>query len=176
MVHEIIPNTIPTYIHAHIHDLRPFSIECFTPASCLRRSASVRIIAARIKTKKLFAVKDFDQKQFFNSVTSAGQTVGLRSKLTIINDEEFSYLSNTIFGFALALIVPEIMKVFRRDVRQLQKKSKFSAFLAPGDHNFDPRENEKCVFFKKLFFSSKNSDCNTFGHRYVDDSMVPDHS
>ena len=39
LVREIIPNTIPTYIH----DLSRISIDCLTPASRLRRSASVWI-------------------------------------------------------------------------------------------------------------------------------------
>ena len=37
LVREIIPNTIPTYIH----DRSRISIDCLTPASRLRRSASV---------------------------------------------------------------------------------------------------------------------------------------
>ena len=41
LVREIIPNTIPTYIHTYIHDLSRISIDCLTPASRLRRSASV---------------------------------------------------------------------------------------------------------------------------------------
>ena len=45
LVREIIPNTIHTYIHTYIdtyiHDLTRISIDCLTPASRLRRSASV---------------------------------------------------------------------------------------------------------------------------------------
>ena len=41
LVREIIPNTITTYIHTYIHDLSRISIDCLTPASRLRRSASV---------------------------------------------------------------------------------------------------------------------------------------
>ena len=37
LVREIIPNTIPTYIH----DPSRISIDCLTPASRLRRSASI---------------------------------------------------------------------------------------------------------------------------------------
>ena len=45
------------------------------------------------------------------------------------------------FRIALALIVPEIMEVFRRNARQSQKNSKFSTFLVSRGHNFDPNEN-----------------------------------
>ena len=41
LVREIIPNTIHTYICTYIHDLTRISIDCLTPASRLRRSASV---------------------------------------------------------------------------------------------------------------------------------------
>ena len=41
LVREIITNTIHTYIHTYIHDLSRISIDCLTPASRLRRSASV---------------------------------------------------------------------------------------------------------------------------------------
>ena len=41
LVREIIPYTIPTHPHTYIHDLTPISIDCLTPASRLRRSASV---------------------------------------------------------------------------------------------------------------------------------------
>ena len=41
LVREIIPNTIHTHIHTYIHDLSQISIDCLTPASRLRRSASV---------------------------------------------------------------------------------------------------------------------------------------
>ena len=37
-------------------------------------------------------------------------------------------LSNAVFGFALALIVPEITEVFRRDVRQSRKTRHFGHF------------------------------------------------
>ena len=45
LVREIIANTIhtypPTYIQTYIHDRSRISIDCLTPASRLRRSASV---------------------------------------------------------------------------------------------------------------------------------------
>ena len=41
LVREIIPNTIHTYIHTYLHNLSRISIDCLTPASRLRRSASV---------------------------------------------------------------------------------------------------------------------------------------
>ena len=42
LVREIIPNTIPSHIHTYIHhDLSRISIDCLTPDSRLRRSASV---------------------------------------------------------------------------------------------------------------------------------------
>ena len=44
LVREIIPNTIhrypPTHIYRYIHDPSRISIDCLTPASRLRRSAS----------------------------------------------------------------------------------------------------------------------------------------
>ena len=47
-------------------------------------------------------------------------------------DGECNYLSNAVFGFALAIIVPEIMEVFRNDVWQSRKTRKFCHFLALG--------------------------------------------
>ena len=44
-------------------------------------------------------------------MTSGGYTVDLRSNLTNFSDGEFNSLSNAVFGFALAIIVPEIMEV-----------------------------------------------------------------
>ena len=41
LVREIIPNTIHTHPPTHIHDPSRISIDCLTPASRLRRSASV---------------------------------------------------------------------------------------------------------------------------------------
>ena len=53
---------------------------------------------------------------FLTSVTSGGQTVDLRSILTEAPVMNNSYcLSNTVIGFALAIIVPEIIEVFRND-------------------------------------------------------------
>ena len=49
-----------------------------------------------------------------------------------LSDGEFNYLSNAVFGFALAIIVPEIMEVFRNDVWQSRKTRKFGHFLALG--------------------------------------------
>ena len=43
LVREIIPNTIHTYPPTYIHDPSRISIDCLTPASRLRRSASVWI-------------------------------------------------------------------------------------------------------------------------------------
>ena len=44
-------------------------------------------------------------------------------------DFEFNCLSNAAFGFVLSIIVPEIMKVFRSDVRQSRKTRIFCNFL-----------------------------------------------
>ena len=41
LVREILPNTIHTHPPTYIHDLTRISIDCLTPASRLRRSASV---------------------------------------------------------------------------------------------------------------------------------------
>ena len=48
----------------------------------------------------------------------------------------YNSLSNAVFGFALATIVPETMEVFRRDFRQSQKTQIVYAFLAPVGDNF----------------------------------------
>ena len=49
-----------------------------------------------------------------------------------VGDGEFDSLSNAVFGFALAIIVPEIMEVLRIDVWQSRKNSKILPFLALG--------------------------------------------
>ena len=43
-------------------------------------------------------------------------------------DGKFHSLSNVAFGFALAIIVLEIMEVFRNDVRQSRKTRNFGRF------------------------------------------------
>ena len=43
-----------------------------------------------------------------------------------------NYISNTVFGFALAIIVPEIMEIFWNDVWQSRKTRKVGQFLALG--------------------------------------------
>ena len=66
---------------------------------------------------------------------------------------KFNSLSNAVFGFALVIIVPEIMEGFRR-----------WAFLAPEGHNFDLSENlteivRYATIFDELsnvFFSTTN--------------------
>ena len=74
-------------------------------------------VSPAYEKKKLFAVKDFAPIQFFTLVTSGGCTVDLRTNLTI-QLWEFNFLSNAVFGFAVAIIVPEIMEVFRNVVRK----------------------------------------------------------
>ena len=56
LVREIIPNTIHTHIHTYIqytyiHDPSRISIDCLTPASRLRRSASVSMIQVNALTQ-----------------------------------------------------------------------------------------------------------------------------
>ena len=54
---------------------------------------------------------------------------------------KFNFFSNVLFRFTLALIVLEIMDVFRSGVSNSQKKnSKSLAFVITRGHNFDPSE------------------------------------
>ena len=48
------------------------------------------------------------------------------------SDGECNFLSNVVFGFALTIIAPEVMEVFRNDVCQSRKTRKFRHFLALG--------------------------------------------
>ena len=40
----------------------------------------------------------------------------LRAGTVPLSDGEFNSLSNAVFGFSLAIIVPEVMEVFLKDV------------------------------------------------------------
>ena len=99
------------------------------------------IIAVHIQMKTLFAVKDFAQKQlFWIRWPLEAKPLTWGQIWRNFSDGQFNSLSNAVFRFALAIIVPEIMKIFRKDVLQLRKKSKISPFFGPGGHNFDLSE------------------------------------
>ena len=83
--------------------------------------------------KKLFAVKDFAQKQlFWLRWPLEANPLTLGQIWRNLDDEEFNSLSNAFFGFSLAMIVPEIMEVFRNDVWQSRKTRKFGYILPWG--------------------------------------------
>ena len=44
------------------------------------------------------------------------------------SDGEFNYLSNAVFGFTAAIIVPDIMKTFQNDARQSEGLEIFGIF------------------------------------------------
>ena len=67
---------------------------------------------------------------------------------------EFNYLSNVVFGFSLAIIVPEIMVVFRNDVWQSRKLENFAIFLPCGPQFWPWRKIDRYSFviiFDELF-------------------------
>ena len=55
-------------------------------------------------------------------MTSAAYTVDPQVK----SDGEFNFLSNALFGFSLALIVPDILEGFRSDIRHWRKTRNFT--------------------------------------------------
>ena len=91
------------------------------------------IVAVHIKMKKLFAVKDFAQKQlFWLRRPLEAKPLTLCQMWRQLPVSKFNFLSNAVIGFALAIIVPEIMELFRNDVRQSRKTLKFGHFFALG--------------------------------------------
>ena len=63
--------------------------------NAVQKNAYKKVINERFRLRFLNSV--------FTSVTSRGETVDSRSNLTTIGDEEFNFLLNAFFGFALAI-------------------------------------------------------------------------
>ena len=101
--------------------------------------APILLLYIHIKIKKLMVVKDFAQKQLFwirwpleaKPLSQIWNQI-LGQIWRQLSVSLFNSLSNAVFGFALAIIVPEIMEVFRNDVGQSRKTRKFCHFLALG--------------------------------------------
>ena len=91
-------------------------------------------------------------------MTSGGYAVDLWLNLTKYCDGEFNALSNAVFVYALAIIAPEIMEVFRSDIRKSRKKIENFVIFYPGGHKFDLSEKLTGIVsssfltsFRKLF-------------------------
>ena len=84
--------------------------------------------------KKLFAVKDFAQKQFLFLLRwpLEAKPLTLGQIWRNLSYGELNFLSNAVFGFVLAIIVLEIMKLFRNDVWQSRKTRQFGHFWLWG--------------------------------------------
>ena len=91
------------------------------------------------KWKKLFAVKDVTKKNF-TTVTFRGQIVNLRSNLTSWLQWRIQFSFECRFRICFSSNSSRDKGGFPTRCSTITKNSKFSAFLVPGDHNFDPSE------------------------------------
>ena len=91
LVRDKTPNTIHTYIHTYIHiyihDLTRISIDCLTPASRLRRSASVWISTYPVIYRKLTTDASFGHREHTcdieTPIVSSSLEVILRKQLVM---------------------------------------------------------------------------------------------
>ena len=97
------------------------------------------IMSVTFKILKLFVKNYFAQNSFFDfwwPVEATRLTLGQIWRHD--HDEEFNSLSNAVFGFVLSIIVPELMEVFRSDIRHSRKKLENFANICPWRQQFWP--------------------------------------
>ena len=105
--------------------------------------------------KKLFTVKDFAQKQLFLvRWPLEAKPLSLGQIWRQLSVSKFNSLSNDVFGFVLAIIVPEIMEVFRSNVRHSRKIENLAIFWPWGPQFWPWRKidwNSFVIIFDELW-------------------------
>ena len=115
----------------------------YTWLDSFRRDKHDHYYCSNFQNEKVIREKLFCSKQLFWlwwPVEAKRSTLGQLGQIwRQYCDGEFNSISNAVFGFVLAIIVPGTMEGFRSDVRHSRKTRRFCIFC-PWGHNFEPRE------------------------------------